>query len=84
MEGPFEQFFEEFNEIMIFITTACVLCFSDAFADLELKRNAGSFACGIIFIMIIVNFGGFFINIYSKTRHLILKVVNLIKKKRSE
>lgn len=35
MESSREHFFEVFNEVMVFITTASVLCFTDAYEGLE-------------------------------------------------
>jgi hypothetical protein len=83
MEGPMEQFFEVFNEVMVFITTATVLCFTDAYGNLTQKRDAGNFACGVIYLMILVNFIGMFLNIYSGLRLIYLKIKSKFSKKKT-
>jgi hypothetical protein len=82
MEGPMEQFFEVFNEVMVFITTATVLCFTDAYGNLTQKRDAGNFACGVIFVLIIVNLMGLFINAFLNLRKGIRRILNSIKRNR--
>ena len=69
-----EQFYEVFNEVMVFITTASVLCFTDAYEDLSVKRDAGTFACGVVYLMILVNFIGMSMNMYSNLRRIYLKI----------
>ena len=76
-----EQFYEVFNEVMVFITTASVLCFTDAYEDLSQKRNAGTFACGVIFVLILVNLMGLFINVFTNLRKALRKILGLIRKK---
>ena len=79
-----EQFYEVFNEVMVFITTASVLCFTDAYEELAQKRDAGTFACGVVYLMIFVNFIGMFINIYSGLRRIYLKIRTRFSRKKTQ
>ena len=74
IEEPREQFLEVFNETMIFITTATVMCFTDAYEGIDSKKSAGSFACAIVFLLIMGNLAALTINIKNNLMGYVNKV----------